>query len=280
MKIGVNIFPTEYTINVIELGQRAEDLGFESLFLPEHTHIPVSRRTPYPSGGALPREYAHTLDPLTALSAVAGATARIRLGTSVCLVIEHDPIVLAKQVATLDLISGGRLLVGVGAGWNIEEMENHGTKPEDRWKILRERVHAMQRIWSQDEAQYHGAFVRFDPIWSWPKPVQQPHPPILVGGDGPHTLQRVVEYGDEWFPLARRSPIPLQDKIAELQRRAAGAGRGPIPVTVLGVRPDAATVARFEEMGVHRCVINLPPVGRDEAVPLLARHAELAKGFA
>ncbi len=279
MKIGVNIFPTEYSIGVVEFGQRAEDLAFESVFFPEHTHIPVDRRSPYPVGGDLPRAYAHTLDPLAALAAVAAVTTRILLGTSVCLVTQHDPIVLAKQVATVDLISHGRLLFGVGAGWNEEEMRNHGTNPPDRWRVMGERIQAMQRIWAQDEADYHGRFVDFDPIWSWPKPVQRPHPPILVGGDGPHTFQRVVAYGDAWFPLAHRSPTPLADKIANLQRLAATANRGPIPVTVLGVRPDPGVLARFERMGVDRCVISLPSAGRDEVVPLLARYAGLAREF-
>src|ERR1700738_4652780 len=180
MQFAVFIFPTEYTIKVVDLARATEDLGFESLWVPEHTHIPADRRSPWPGGAELPREYSHTLDPFLALSAAAAVTTRLRLGTGVCLVIEKDPIVTAKEVATLDLLSDGRFLFGVGGGWNLEEMADHGTDPAARWKLLRERVEAMKAIWTQDDAQYHGQLVDFDPLWSWSKPVQKPHPPVIV----------------------------------------------------------------------------------------------------
>jgi probable F420-dependent oxidoreductase len=200
MDLGLAHFLTDYGMQPADLARNAEERGFESLFLPEHTHIPVSRRTPYPGGGELPPEYSHTLDPFAALAAAATATERLKLGTGVCLVIERDPIVTAKEVATVDHISGGRFLFGVGAGWNREEMENHGTDPDTRFRRMRESIEAMKAIWTQDEAEYHGRIIDFDPIWCWPKPVQKPHPPVLVGGLGEKVLDRVIAYGDEWIP--------------------------------------------------------------------------------
>src|SRR5215510_3238680 len=188
------MFPTRYSIGIVELARAVEERGFESLFVPEHTHIPTSRRSPWPGGADLPPEYRETLDPFLALTAAATVTERIRLGTGICLVVERDPITTAKEVATLDLLSGGRFLFGIGGGWNREEMENHGTDPKQRFKVMRERVLAMKEIWTKEEPSYRGRFVRFDPIWSWPKPVQRPHPPILIGGSGDRVLERVVEY--------------------------------------------------------------------------------------
>nr|MBA2505176.1 TIGR03619 family F420-dependent LLM class oxidoreductase [Thermoleophilaceae bacterium] len=181
MKFGVAHFLTDYGVGAAELALMVEERGFESLLVPEHTHIPAHRATPYPAGGELPQEYSHTLDPFVALATAAAVTKELRIGTGICLAIEHDPIVLAKQVASLDHESGGRFIFGVGAGWNEEEMRNHGTDPARRFGVLRERVEAMKAIWSQDEASYHGDHVNFDGIWSWPKPVQKPHPPILLG---------------------------------------------------------------------------------------------------
>jgi probable F420-dependent oxidoreductase len=280
MKFGVEMFPTDYSISVTELARAAEDHGFESLFFPEHTHIPTSRRSPWPGGAELPREYSHTLDPFVAIGAAAAVTSTLKLGTGICLVIERDPITLAKEVASVDHVSNGRLLFGIGGGWNIEEMENHGTDGAKRWKILRERILAMKQIWTQDEAEYHGQFVNFDKIWSWPKPVQQPHPPIIVGGDGPHTFQRIIEYGDEWMPIPGRSQTPLDQKMAELNRLAAEAGRGPIPVTLFGVRPDPATIDRYQQMGVNRLIFGLPSADADRVLPLLERCAEATKSIA
>jgi len=280
MKFGVTIFPTDYSIGPAELAKAAEERGFESLFFPEHTHIPTSRRTPWPGGAELPMEYSHSLDPFVALSAAATATEHLLVGTGVCLVIERDPITLAKEIASLDFISRGRFLFGIGAGWNLEEMENHGTNPPQRWKLMREQILAMKAIWTQDEAEFHGRFVNFDPIWSWPKPAQKPHPPVLVGGDGPHALQRVVEYGDGWMPITVVLQKPLSDCIAELNRLAAEAGRGPIPVSVFGAASRLEVIQHYAELGVERCVFWLPPAPADKVLPLLDSYAEMAKSFA
>ena len=279
MKFGVFMFPTDYSIGPVDLGRAVEDYDLESLWFPEHTHIPTSRRSPWPGGAELPREYSHSLDPFVALSAVAGATSRIKLGTGICLVIERDPITLAKEVASLDHLSGGRFLFGVGGGWNLEEMEDHGTDPTRRWRVLRERILAMKRIWSQEAAEFHGDYVEFPPLWSWPKPLQKPHPPILVGGNGPHTLQRVVEYGDEWMPIGGRAGIPIEERMTELQELAAAKGRGPIPVTIFGVRPEPQVIEHYEKAGVSRCVFGLPPGPAGEVLPILAGCAEAAKSF-
>ncbi len=282
MKFGVTIFPTDYSIGPAELARAAEERGFESLFFPEHTHIPTSRRTPWPGGAELPREYSHTLDPFVALGAAAAATERLRIGTGVCLVIERDPVTLAKEVASLDFISGGRFLFGIGGGWNEEEMETHGTDPDQRWTLLRERVLAMKAIWTEDEAEFHGRFVNFDPVWSWPKPAQKPHPPIMVGGNGPHTLRRVVEYGDAWMPIPIPVPgqPPLSERIAELKGLAAEAGRADIPVSLYGVPPRPEVIGHYAEIGVERCVFFLPPAPAKEVLPILDRNAELARSFA
>jgi probable F420-dependent oxidoreductase len=279
MKFGIAMFLTDYSLGPVELASAVEERGLESLFFPEHTHIPTSQRTPRPGGGELPRRYSHTLDPFVALGAAATATERLLVGTGICLVIERDPIILAKEVASLDFISDGRFLFGIGGGWNREEMENHGTNPAQRWRLLRERILAMKAIWTQDEAEFHGQLVNFDPIWSWPKPVQKPHPPVLVGGDGAHTLQRVVEYGDGWMPIPGRSRMPLPERIAELNRLAAEAGRDRIPVSIFGASPQAEVVQNYAELGVERCIFWLPSASREEVLPVLDRHAELAKSF-
>jgi probable F420-dependent oxidoreductase len=280
MKFGVTIFPTEYSIGPAELARAVEERGFESLFFPEHTHIPTSRRSPWPGGAELPREYSHTIDPFVALSAAATATERLLIGTGICLVIERDTITLAKEVASLDFISGGRFLFGIGGGWNLEEMENHGTNPAQRWKLMGEQILAMKAIWTQDEAEFHGRFVNFDPIWSWPKPVQKPHPPILLGGDGPHTLQRVVKYGDGWIPIPVVGQRPMSERIPELNRLAAEAGRGRIPVSVWGAPSRPEVIQHYAELGVERCVFWLPSAPREEVLPFLDRYAETAKSFA
>ena len=275
MKFGVYMFPTDYAIDPVSLGRAAEGHGFESLFVPEHTHIPTSRRSPFPGGGELPKEYSHTLDPFVALGAVAAATERLMLGIGICLVIERDPITLAKEVASLDFISGGRVLFGIGGGWNREEMENHGTDPTRRWKVLRERIEAMQQIWTEDAAEYHGEFVDFDPIWQWPKPIQKPHPPVIIGGDGANTLQRVVRYGDGWMPIGRRADFKA--RIDELNQLSAAAGRADIPVTIFGAAPKPEVIDAYAEAGVERLLFHLPPAPRDEVLPLLEQRAELVR---
>src|SRR6266851_6753222 len=203
MDIGICMFATDYAIRADELARAAEERGFESLFVPEHTHIPTGRRTPFPGGGQLPKEYSHTFDPFVSLMAAAAATTRLKIGTGICLIIERDTITTAKEVASLDLLSGGRFLFGIGAGWNAEEMENHGTEFKTRFKKMREQVLAMKEIWTKDEPTFKGEFVNFDPIWSWPKPVQKPGPPVLLGGESGHTLQRVVDFCEGWFPRGR-----------------------------------------------------------------------------
>ena len=274
MDFGLAIFPTDDAIPPPDLGRMAEERGFESLWFPEHTHIPASRQTPYPGGGELPREYSHTLDPFVALAAAAAVTERLRLGTGICLVVERDPITTAKEVASVDHLSGGRMLFGIGAGWNLEEMANHGTDPRTRFSLMRERVEAMKAIWTQDEAAYHGRHVDFEAIWSWPKPVQQPHPPILVGGNGARVLERVVAYGDAWMPNRVRDDDALVARMEELQRLAREAGRDPIPVTVYGASRDPARIERWAAAGVVRSVFWLPPVPAGEIEPRLDEITE------
>ena len=270
MKFGVMQFSTDYSIRPDALAKAAEERGFESLFLPEHTHIPASRKTPYPGGGELPREYRHTLDPFVALAQAATATTRLKLATGACLVTEHDPIALAKAAATVDLLSNGRFILGVGAGWNAEELENHGTNFRSRWKLLRERIEAIKAIWTQDEASYHGEFVNFDRIWSDPKPVQKPHPPIILGGHGPKTMRRVINYCDGWMPLPSRSG-DLKTEIAQVRALAAEAGRDPksIEVSLYWIPPDDEQVRRYRELDVARLIFHLPSEGDNETLKLL-----------
>lgn len=274
MKFGVAAFVTEHGINPAELARIAENTGFESLFFPDHTHIPVASERTFPWADVVPSYYREMLDPFVALTVAAVATSRIRLGTGICLVIERDPIITAKTVATLDYLSAGRFVFGVGAGWNLHEMANHGTNPKRRFALMRERVEAMKEIWLNDEASYQGEFVNFDRIWSWPKPVQRPHPPILIGGNGPKALERVLTYGDEWLP----EPEPgLAERIRELRERAAAAGRGEsFPVTVYSAKLEE--VSDYEGAGAHRCVFWVPPNDADSArtrVEELARALEL-----
>jgi len=279
VKYGIVMFPTDYSIDPVTLGKAVEERGFDALFFPEHTHIPASRRTPWPGGADLPKEYWHTYDPFIALTAVAMVTKNLMLGTGISLVMERDPITLAKEVASVDMLSNGRLILGVGGGWNEEEMENHGTDPKRRFKVMRERIEAMKEIWTKDDAEYHGEFVNFDPIWSWPKPVQQPHPPIYVGGNGAHTLKRVVQYGDAWMPIPGRGGN-ISERMIELQSLASEAGRGPIPVTVYGTLARPEVVEHYRDIGVDRCIFWLGSVSEDEAVPMLDRYAELMESVA
>ncbi|MFN7944226.1 MAG: LLM class F420-dependent oxidoreductase [Blastocatellia bacterium] len=276
MLFGASIFVTEYSISPDELAREMEQRGFESLWVPEHTHIPASRRTPYPAGGDLPKEYWHTYDPFLSLTTAAAATTRLRLATGICLLIERDPIVTAKEVATLDRLSNGRFIFGIGGGWNAEEMENHGTDFKKRWRILRERVLAMKEIWTQEKAEFHGEFVNFDPILSFPKPVQKPHPPIVMGGNGPTTIDRVVEYCDEWMPIAMRTS-DLAERIETLKTQAAAAGRNPdaIPVTIFAAKPEREAIERLASVGISRVVFLLPPADREVVLPLLDRYAGL-----
>ena len=277
MKLGLAIFPTDYSADVRDVARAAEDAGYESLFFPEHSHIPVSRRTPYPGGGELPRHYFHTLDPFAAMTAAAVVTERLKVGTGVCLVMQRDPIHTAKEVATVDLLSGGRVLFGVGGGWNREEMAQHGTDPAVRWEVLRERIEAMKALWTQEEASYDGKHVHLEASFQWPKPVQQPHPPVLVGGSGASALQRVLDYGDEWMPISGRGEVT--GRIADLQRMAEDKGRGPLPVSIYACRPDRDVVRHFADAGVSRCVFMLPSEPAETVLPLIRSWAGLADGI-
>jgi probable F420-dependent oxidoreductase len=276
MLIGAAIFATDYAIRPDELARDLEQRGYESLWLPEHTHIPASRRSPYPGGGDLPKEYWHTHDTFLALTAAAIATKKLRLATGICLIIQRDPIITAKEVASLDMLSRGRFIFGIGGGWNAEEMENHGTNFKKRWGVLRERVLAMKEIWTKEEAEFHGEFVNFDKIWSYPKPVQKPHPPILMGGDGPTTFNRVIEFSNGWLPLGYRK-IDINQKIRDLRRQAEAAGRDPksISITVFGANPQPATLDELRKAGVERAVFMLPADRRDTVLPLLDKYASL-----
>jgi probable F420-dependent oxidoreductase len=278
MHIGVCMFATDYAIRVDELAREAEARGFESLWVPEHTHIPTSRRTPFPGGSELPREYKHTLDPFVSLMAAAAVTTRLKVGTGICLIIQRDTITTAKEVASLDLLSGGRFLFGIGAGWNQDEMENHGTDYKARFRKLREQVLAMKEIWTKEEAQFHGEHVRFDPIWSWPKPARRPHPPVLLGGESTHTLKRVVEFCEGWFPRGRAADRVLTG-MAELKELCAKAGRDPgtISVSVFGASGDRGQLDRWAAAGVERAILRLPSEGRDTILPMLDQWAPLLR---
>jgi probable F420-dependent oxidoreductase len=277
MKFGIAVFPTDDAADPATIARLVEERGFESLFFPEHTHIPASRRTPYPGGGELPREYSHTLDPFVALTAAAMATERLLVATGICLVVERDPITTAKEVASLDHVSGGRFLFGVGAGWNEEEMENHGTDPRRRFGLMRERIEAMKAIWTEDEARYHGRYVDFDPIWSWPKPAQKPHPPILVGGNGPKVLDRVLAFGDEWMPNRIGDEEKFFARVTELQERARTAGRDSIPITFSGTPPKPDLIERLANAGIHRCVFYVSPAPAGEIERHIDKRAALVK---
>jgi probable F420-dependent oxidoreductase len=260
------------------LARALEERGFESLWLPEHTHIPASRCSPWPGGKDLPREYWHTYDPFVALTAVAMATTRLRIATGICLIIERDPITTAKEVASLDQLSGGRFIFGIGGGWNAEEMENHGTGFKKRWRVLRERILAMKEIWTQDEAEFHGEFVNFDKIWSYPKPVQKPYPPILMGGDGPTTFDRVIEFCNGWLPIGIE-PADMVKKIAALRKRAEMAGRDPkrVSVSVYSARPEQRAIEELEKAEVERLIFRLPSADGETLLPLIDRYATLIR---
>jgi probable F420-dependent oxidoreductase len=278
MHVGVHMFATEYAIHVGELARAAEQRGFESLFLPEHTHIPKNRRSPWPGGPNLPQEYWHTHDPFVALAIAAGATSTLKLGTGICLIIERDTITTAKCVASLDVLSGGRFLFGIGGGWNAEEMEHHGTEFKSRFAKLGEQVLAMKEIWTKDEAEFHGRFVNFDPIWAHPKPAQKPHPPVLLGGETGHTLQRVVDFCDGWLPRGRGG-FDIGPSLADLRTRAAKAGRNmkTISVTVFGASADREVLDRYADLGVTRVTFGLPSKDRETVLPLLDQYAKLIR---
>jgi probable F420-dependent oxidoreductase len=276
LKIGVTIHATDLAMSPVELAPEAEARGFYSLYVPEHTHIPTSRRTPAPTGTPeLGQEYLRSLDPYVALAAAAARTERIRLGTGIGLVAQHDPITFAKELATLDLVSDGRLVLGIGYGWNVEEMENHGIDVKRRRALVRECMLAMQELWSEEVAEFHGEFVRFEPSWQWPKPVQQPRPRVLIGGAaGPGLFDHIAEYADGWLPIGGAG---LRDALPDLRAAMERRDRDPdaLHVVPMGVFPDPGKLDHYRESGVTECVLRLPSAPRDEVMPVLDDYARL-----
>ncbi|WP_417518302.1 LLM class F420-dependent oxidoreductase [Minwuia sp.] len=279
MKYGVQIFATDYSIRPATLAKAAEERGFESLWLPEHSHIPASRLSPWPGGDELPKMYYDVMDPFVSLASAASVTSTIKLCTGICLVIQRDPIQLAKEVASLDQISDGRVILGIGAGWNREEMENHGTDFDRRFKIMREKVQAMQAIWTQNEAEYHGEFVNFDPVMAWPKPKQRGGPPIIVGGGFPGGGKRAIAYGNGWMPIDGRG-WDIMETLSQFRQMAAEADRDPsdLPVSIFAAPQDENRIKTFEDAGVDRLVFGLPPAPDDEVLPILDKLVKLT-GF-
>jgi probable F420-dependent oxidoreductase len=278
MRYGLCHFTTDYSMPFPALAAAAEERGFESIWLAEHSHIPVSRRTPFPGGGELPKMYYDTLDPFVALGAAAAVTRRIKLATGIALVIQRDPIHTAKEVASLDVLSNGRVLFGVGAGWNLEEMENHGTRePERRGTLLRERIEAMKAIWTEEKAQYHGRYVDFEPIFAWPKPKQKPHPPIHVGGAWPQAARRAIAWGDGWIPVGDWKGALR--RIGEFREMAKKAGRDPasLEVSVYYCPADRASLEEMRDGGLARAVFGVPSEPAEKILPLLDRYQELAR---
>jgi len=280
MHVGLTLFPTEYSIQPHDLAMEAEARGFESLWLPEHSHIPTSRRSPWPGGAELPKYYCESYDPFVSLAAAAVVTKTIRLATGICLVVERDPIHTAKEVATLDQLSSGRFLFGVGGGWNAEEMANHGTAFETRFKLMRERVLAMKEIWAQPAARFDGEFVKIEEMMQWPKPVQKPHPPIIVGGAFPHAARRAIAYGDGWIPIGGRDLDPLE-MLPRFRQMAKDAGRNPAALSfdVFAAPRDPESLRRYRDAGVDRAVLMFPPKPRDEILPMLDQGAALIAGL-
>jgi probable F420-dependent oxidoreductase len=273
------MFPTDYSIQPPDLAMEAEARGFESLWLPEHSHIPTSRKSPWPGGGELPKYYYDSYDPFVSLGAAAAVTKKIKLATGICLVVERDPIHTAKEVSTLDRLSGGRFIFGIGGGWNAEEMASHGTAFATRFKLMRERIEAMKTIWSQPKAKFSSEFVKFDEMMQWPKPVQKPHPPIVVGGGFPHAAKRAIAYGDGWIPIGGRSD-PL-DVLPQFRQMAKDAGRDPAGLSfdVFGAPRELDALKRYRDAGVDRAIFMLPSKSRDEVLPMLDRSVELIKGL-
>jgi probable F420-dependent oxidoreductase len=275
MHYGVAIFPTADAMHPAELGRALEERGFESLWVAEHTHIPASRRSPWPGGAELPQMYYEAMDPFVALTAAATATTTLKVATGICLVVERDPITTAKEVASIDHISGGRFLFGIGGGWNAEEMENHGTDFSSRWRLVRERVEAMKEIWTNDPAEYHGEMVDFDPIWSKPKPVQAPHPPIHVGGTSPYGPRRAARYGNGWMPINGRGD--MMDALPVLAEECEKNGRdvSEIELSLYYAPSDAGEAERHAEAGIARFIFGLPPADADVLLPMLDDMAKI-----
>ena len=273
-EFGTLIFPTDYSIQPMEFAKAVEDRGLDSIFFTEHTHIPASRRTPYPLGGDLPKEYANTYDPLLALMACAAVTTRIKLGTGICLVVERDVLTLAKEIATLDRLSGGRFIFGIGAGWLAEEMENHGVAYDNRWKVVREKILALKELWTKDEAEFHGEFVDFDPVWSNPKPLQPGGPPIWMGATSKWSYDRIAEYCDGWLPTNGADVGHLPGIEKALKNR--GRELGDITLALFGVPPDEAFITEKMQAGFSHLVFGLPPEGPETILPMLDMYAAIA----
>ncbi len=280
MHIGLTMFPTDYAIQPHDLAREAEARGYESLWLPEHSHIPTSRKSPWPGGPELPKYYTESYDPFVSLAAAAAVTKTIKLATGICLVIERDPIHTAKEVSTVDRLSSGRFLFGIGAGWNAEEMADHGTAFDTRFKLMRERVLAMKEIWTKDKAKFAGKFVQFDEMWQWPKPAQKPHPPIIIGGGFPHAAKRAIAYGDGWIPIGGRQLDPLE-VLPQFRKMAKEAGRDPasLSFTIFAGPRDPEVLKQYRDAGVDRVVLMLPPKERDAVLPMLDQSAALIRGL-
>lgn len=274
MKFGAAIFFTEYSIGPMELARALEERGFESLWAPEHSHIPASRRTPYPGGGDLPKEYYDVMDPFVTLTAAASATETLKVATGICLLQQRDVIQTAKLVASIDRISGGRFLFGIGGGWNQDEMENHGTVFETRFQRVRESIEAMKKIWTEEKAEYHGEIVSFDPMFAWPKPVQKPHPPIVVGGGFPQGARRAIRYGDGWLPIIGAGELAKIMPQYQAMAKEAGRDVADVPISAWSLRFEADTIKRLRDLGIARMVTTLPPAGREKVLGILDRCAE------
>ena len=272
---GIQMFPTDSAIQPVELARAVEERGFDSLFFPEHTHIPTSRKTPFPGGGDLPDYYWRSHDPFVALGAAAAVTTRLRLGTGICLVIERDPITLAKECASLDLISNGRLILGIGAGWNREEMENHGASYTNRWKIVREKILAMKTIWTEDEPEFHGEFVDFDPIWSWPKPVQAGGPPVWIGASSKWVFDRVAEYAEGWMPIGGPGSGNMERLKAACDKR--GRDVDDVTLALFGAPADEDQARGRMDQGFSELIFGLPPADADANLPRLDALAKLVE---
>jgi len=281
MKIGISLFPTDYSITPGELGRAVEERGFESLWFPEHTHIPTSRKSAWGGGRGLPDVYKQTLNPFLALTAAAMTTKHIRLATGICLVVERDPIHNAKEVASIDYLSGGRFIFGIGGGWNAEEMASHGTVFETRFALMRERIAAMKEIWTKDVAEYHGSYVAFEPMWCWPKPVQKPHPPIIVGGAFPHAAKRAIDYGNGWMPIGGRGG-DLLALLPRYRQMVAEANRDPqeVPMSVFAAPPDLDLLKRYRDAGMDRAVLLVHTADRSRVLSKLDECAALMRGVA
>ncbi len=276
MHIGVSTFPTDYSIRPTVLGAALEAAGFESLWVVEHTHIPASRRTPYPLGTPLPSIYWESYEPLTYLAQVAAVTQKLQIGTGVCLVAEHHPIALAKRVASLDSLSDGRFLFGVGAGWNAEELENHGVRFEDRWRVLRENILAMKAMWTQKDAEFHGKFVNFDPVWVEPKPARKPHPPVFIGASSTWAIKRVAEFGEGWYPIIMPD---FAERLQQLDRECAALGRdrSAIDITGLTQPADKQALVDLAQLGVNRVVIGLPTMNEADSLRWIEENAQIVR---